>query len=216
MSLELPAVVLSLEYRLAPEHRLPAAYEDAVEALGWIQKQALSANDDFNEVDFTKVYLMGSSAGGNIAYHAGLRTLSLNLEPLVVRGYIFDHPFFGGEERSSSEMRLVDDPYLPLVAADFAWELALPKGFGRDHEYCNPLVEGSHTDKIGMLGRCFLNTHGGDPLVDYGMEFAKMLKRNGVRIGIRFQEEGYHLMDISELKDKGKDFFSDLQRFISS
>jgi len=63
------AVVASVEYRLAPEHRLPAAYDDAVEALQWIGK----CQDEWLQqyADYSKCYLMGNSAGATIAYHTG-------------------------------------------------------------------------------------------------------------------------------------------------
>ncbi|RDY04978.1 Carboxylesterase 1, partial [Mucuna pruriens] len=63
------ALVASLDYRLAPEHRLPAAYDDAAEALRWIG----SSEDEWltKYADYSNCYLMGNSAGATIAYHAG-------------------------------------------------------------------------------------------------------------------------------------------------
>ncbi|KAM1034357.1 hypothetical protein PS1_038042 [Malus domestica] len=60
-----------VEYRLASEQRLPAAYEDAVETLYFIKTTSDNWLRDY--ADLSNCYLMGSSPGGNIAYHAGLR-----------------------------------------------------------------------------------------------------------------------------------------------
>lgn len=69
MANSVEAVVASVDYRLAPEHRLPAAYEDGVEALRWIGK----SEDEWltQYADYSKCYIMGNSAGATIAYHAG-------------------------------------------------------------------------------------------------------------------------------------------------
>ncbi|KAJ6800326.1 putative carboxylesterase 8 [Iris pallida] len=99
----LPALVVSLHYRLAPEHRLPAAYDDAVDALRWLRSSA----DPWiaSRGDLSRCFLAGSSSGGNIAYHAGLRasSLRLGLEPLKLAGVVMVQPFLGGEERTGSE-----------------------------------------------------------------------------------------------------------------
>lgn len=72
----LQAVVVSPDYRLAPEHRLPAALDDGLATLRWLQKQALGWDPDpwlgEGRVDYGKVFLVGDSSGGNIAHHLAL------------------------------------------------------------------------------------------------------------------------------------------------
>ncbi|KAL5722174.1 hypothetical protein ACHQM5_005725 [Ranunculus cassubicifolius] len=201
MANEFSAIIVSVEYRLAPESRLPAAYEDAMEALDWVRKQAVDKNGEKwlkDLADFSKVYVMGCSSGGNIAYHVGLRALSLNLSPLIIKGFILNQPFFGGSQRTKSELSFVNDKVLPLSMADLVWELALPSGSNRDHEYCNPMVEGtSFEDKIGLLARFFVSIRGRDPLMDRQKEFVEMLKGKGVQVVDWFDEEGSHGIELS-------------------
>lgn len=188
MASEFPAVVASVEYRLAPEHRLPAAYEDAADALAWARTQ----RDPWMEelVDLSRTFLMGSSAGGNIVYHAALRDLDDS-----IRGLVINQPYFGGVERTESELRLVNDKIVPLHANDVMWSLALPEGVGRDHEYFNPLVAPA-PEKIGRLPRCLVRGYAGDPLVDRQKAFAKWLAEHGVTVVPQFLETGHHGVEI--------------------
>ncbi|KAJ4705458.1 putative Alpha/beta-Hydrolases superfamily protein [Melia azedarach] len=105
---ELNALVVALDYRLAPEHQFPAAMEDAFTAVKWLQGQALSENGDtwFSEAEFDKVFVIGDSSGGNIAHHLAVQLGSgggSELAPVRVRGYVLLAPFFGGEVRTKSE-----------------------------------------------------------------------------------------------------------------
>lgn len=105
----LNALVIAPDYRLAPEHRLPAAMDDGLSAMQWLQTQALSENGDawFSDggVDFDQVFVLGDSSGGNIAHHLAVRlgAGSAGLVPVRVRGYILLGPFFGGLNRTTSE-----------------------------------------------------------------------------------------------------------------
>ncbi|OMO97971.1 Alpha/beta hydrolase-3 [Corchorus olitorius] len=191
----IPAVVVSVDYRLAPEHRLPAAYDECVEALHWIK----TSQDEWlrNYADFSQCFLMGSSAGGNIAYHVGLRAAGLvrELEPLKIKGLVLHQPFFGGVQRSGSELRLINDPVLPPIVSDVMWDLSLPKGVDRDHEYCNPTAHGGskELEKLKSLGwKVLINGCDGDPLVDRQMELMKLMEGKGVQVVGNFRDGGFH------------------------
>ncbi|XP_028768542.1 carboxylesterase 1-like [Neltuma alba] len=223
MANDVQAIVLSLDYRLAPDHRLPAAYDDAMQALHWIQTN----HDDWlgKYADLSSSYLMGSSSGANIAYHAGLRVVAESEgydEPLKIRGLILVQPFVGGMERRGSELRLVNDPVLPLCVTDLMWELSLPVGSNRDHEYCNPMAgrddeeKKKKMQKMRVLGwRVMVIGCEGDPLVDRQKEMVTWMEENGVKVEVSF-EDGYN--HGAELRNalKQKELFSKTKTFVGS
>ncbi|KAK1364466.1 putative carboxylesterase 8 [Heracleum sosnowskyi] len=201
-----PALIISFEYRLAPEHRLPAAYDDAMEAIMWVRDQSKEVEgcDPWMKelADYSNVYVMGTSAGGNIAYHAGLRALDADVSPLQIKGLILNQPFFGGVQRTLSEERLRHNPALPLNVSDLMWLLSLPLGSDRDHEYSNPLI--GCNPKIRRLPRCLIRGFEGDPLVDRIKGLVKMLNASGVQVVAKIDYGGFHgaeIVDESKLQE---------------
>ncbi|CAL0303011.1 unnamed protein product [Lupinus luteus] len=195
------AVVASVEYRLAPEHRLPAAFDDAMETLSWVTK----SQDEWliRYVDYSNCYVMGNSAGATIAYQAGLNVAEEvdDFEPLKIRGLILRQPFFGGTKRSESELRLMNNKVLPLCVTDMLWDLALPIGATRDHEYCNLFVGNAPKKlyKIKELGIWVLvSGNGGDILVDCAKDLVQLMVENGVNVVSDFQEEGHHEVEYDD------------------
>ncbi|KAI6696252.1 hypothetical protein NL676_016371 [Syzygium grande] len=166
---------------------------------------------------------MGTSAGGNLAFHAGLgaSVSHHDLEPLKIRGLILHQPFFGGTQRTPSELRQANNQTLPLAASDLMWELSLPIGVNRHHEYCNPVVDGGFKlseglDKIRSLGwRILVTGYDGDLLIDRQGELAKLLKEKGVSVVSDFTEGGFHMIDLLE-PDKSKPLVQTLKTFMST
>ncbi|KAI5639365.1 hypothetical protein M9H77_00261 [Catharanthus roseus] len=198
---QIPAIVVAVKYRLAPEHRLPAAYEDSMEALHWIKNSDHEWLKKYGDV--SKCFLMGTSAGGNISFRVGLLAASSvdDLKPLEIKGLILHYPFFGGKERTDSELRLQNDKILPLSVSDITWDLCLPIGTDRDHEYSNPIMamgmKRDIIDQIKLLGWKILVTGcNGDPLIDRQIEFVKKLEEFGVSVASKFEEEGFHGYDL--------------------
>ncbi|KAF3651791.1 putative carboxylesterase [Capsicum chacoense] len=195
----LGAMVISLEFRLAPENRLPAAYDDAMDGLYWIK----STQDEWvrKYSDLSNVYLFGSSCGGNIAYHAGLRVAAgayKELEPVKIKGLILHQPYFSGKNRTESEEKLKDDQLLPLHAIDKMFDLSLPKGtLDHDHEYSNPFLNGGskHLDDVIAQGWKILVTGvSGDPLVDNARNFANFMEEKGIKT-FKLFGDGYHAIE---------------------
>ena len=140
---------------------------------------------------------MGESAGGNIAYTAGLRAAAEvdQIKPLKIKGLILIQPFFGGTKRTPSEVRLAEDQTLPLPITDLMWNLSLPVGVDRDYEYSNPTIKGGAKilDRIKALGwKVAVFGVEGDPLVDRERELVGLLQHKGVQVVGLFYQGGRH------------------------
>ncbi|XP_019186272.1 PREDICTED: carboxylesterase 1-like [Ipomoea nil] len=220
MATEISAAVVSVSYRRAPEHRLPAAYDDCLEALHWVK----NTDDEWlrNSVDFSRCFIMGESAGGNLAYRVGLRasTSSSELKPLEIKGLILHEPFFGGKERAGSELRSENDKVLPLMVTDVVWEMALPLGVDRDHVYCNPTVEMKANpgmfDEVKRLGwKIWVSGSEGDPTIDRQVEVLNSLQNMGVKAVGRFIQGGRHGIELSD-PPKAKELCIAIKDFVES
>lgn len=123
LSSQLGVVVVAPDYRLAPENRLPSAIDDGFKAVKWLQEQAVSSEPDswLNHVaDFSRVFISGDSAGGNIAHHLAARLGfgAPELAPVKVRGYVLLAPFFGGTVLTKSEAEGPKDAFLNYELID--------------------------------------------------------------------------------------------------
>ncbi|KAJ1377969.1 Lipase, GDXG, putative serine active site [Sesbania bispinosa] len=98
VSAEANIVVVSVDYRLAPEHPLPIAYDDSWEAVQW----AAGASEPWikDHADLGIVFFAGDSAGANLAHNVAIRGGTEGFAGgLKLQGMVLLHPYFGGEER---------------------------------------------------------------------------------------------------------------------
>ncbi|CAK7329835.1 unnamed protein product [Dovyalis caffra] len=94
-------IAISIDYRLAPEHPLPIAYHDSWDGLEWIASHSNRVGPEpllNKHVDFGKVFLMGESAGANIAHYLAVQAGANSWVGLKMTGVIIVHPFFGDKE----------------------------------------------------------------------------------------------------------------------
>ncbi|CAD6264977.1 unnamed protein product [Miscanthus lutarioriparius] len=216
MATAVPAIVASLEYRLAPEHRLPAAYEDAAAAVAWLRDGAPGDPWVAAHGDLSRCFLMGSSSGGNMAFFAALRTGGLDLGPATVRGVLLHQPYFGGVDRTPSEAGSVDDAMLPLEANDRLWSLALPLGADRDHEFCNPVKAMAPEVLAGLPPRCLVTGNLDDPLIDRLREFARWLQdRGSAEVVVKADVAGFHASELF-VPEIAEVLFAAMREFVST
>ncbi|XP_044957188.1 2-hydroxyisoflavanone dehydratase-like [Hordeum vulgare subsp. vulgare] len=169
------ALVMSVEYRLAPEFPIPAAYDDAWSALQW----AASFSDPWlaDYADPARTFIAGDSAGGNIVYHTAVRASHQNNYDLMdIEGLIMVQPYFWGTERLPSELVWEDGTTaFPPYAVDALWPFVTAGKAGNDDPRIDPPIS-----EIASLAcsRVFVAVAGNDTLRDRGCRLADRMRDN--------------------------------------
>ncbi|KVH90529.1 probable carboxylesterase 15 [Cynara cardunculus var. scolymus] len=187
LSSALHAIVVAPDYRLAPEHRLPAAMDDSLAALKWLQDLGRNPkgsggdvwlDDVVNSFDFDRFFITGDSSGGNIAHHLAVQLGpgSPELAPVKIRGYVMLAPFFGGKERTKSEAEGSPERFLNVDILDMFWRMSLPVGDTTDHPYANPFGPQSPSLEPVKLDPILLIVGGDEIMKDRVKLYAERLK----------------------------------------
>ncbi|KAK7343577.1 hypothetical protein VNO77_12410 [Canavalia gladiata] len=196
-------VVVSVEYRLAPEHPLPACYHDCWNALQWVSSHATNdpTNGDpwlLHHADFNRVFIGGDSAGGNIAHNIAMRAGTEALPGDVKKlGAILCHPAFHSSYQVGSEPDIEPEQRLNHKV----WNLAYPSAPGGvDNPLFNPVAPGAPS--LARLGcsRILLCIAGKDPFRDRGVWYYESVNKSGWKGKLELFEETdeghvYHLLN---------------------
>lgn len=164
--------VLSIDYRLAPEHKLPAAHEDALAALAWFKSKGPGLG-----LDPARYALGGDSAGGNLAIHAARNTSKLRLAP--ARALWLLYPWLDLSRARASVQEFGRGYALTAAILDYFKEHALARREQALESRISPILM---TDReLKTLPPVLLQLAGFDPLQDEQFEFLERLRRLGAK-----------------------------------
>jgi acetyl esterase len=174
-------IVISVDYRLAPEHKFPAAVDDAIAATKWIADNARQLG-----VDASRLVVGGDSAGGNLAAVVAISARDGDGPAIAGQLLIYPAVDFAMTHPSQSE----PETSILLTHSVIKWF--------RDH-YLNGAADvgdwrASPARARTLIGLppAYVLTAGGDPLRDEGDEYARRLKEAGVAVTYRTFPGQFH------------------------
>jgi acetyl esterase len=167
--------VLSIDYRLAPEHVAPAAVDDAYAAYKWAAQHA----EELGAIP-GKVAVGGDSAGGNLAAIVSQLARDEGAPLPVLQWLIYPRTDFSAQTRS---LTLFADGFL-LTKADIDWFTEQYLG-GSGIDASDPRVSPLLAESLAGLPPALIATAGFDPLRDEGDSYAAALSAAGVGVDLR-------------------------------
>ncbi|OFJ50521.1 alpha/beta hydrolase [Mycolicibacterium grossiae] len=169
------AIVVSVDYRLAPEHPFPAGVEDAWAALQWVAENAADLGGDPE-----RLAVAGDSAGGNLAAVLTLRARDAGGPPLAFQ--LLWYPCVVGDTAVPSFAENVDAPILnpDVIAAFLAW---YAPGFDFSDPAALPTdFAPANASSLAGLPPAYVGTAEHDPLRDDGARYVELLAAAGVSV----------------------------------
>jgi len=168
----LGAVLVSVDYRLAPENPFPAGLEDCYAALQWLHN-----NCEQLGVDPARIAVTGMSAGGGLA--AALTLLARDRGGPPICFQYLGIPELDDRLETASMREFVDTPMWNRPNAELSWDAYLGRQYrrGGDVPY---LAAPARAEDLAGLPPAYVSTMEFDPLRDEGIEYALKLLRAGV------------------------------------
>ena len=174
------AVVVSVDYRLAPESPWPAAAEDVYAAADWAVQQAGALGADPG-----RLLVAGDSAGGNLAAVTAL--MARDRDWPAIAGQMLVYPVIAADFDTASYRRFGVGYYNTAAAMAWYWDQYVPNVADRRHPYASPLQA-----RLNDLPPAVVITAGCDPLCSEGETYAKALVAAGVPTIHRDYEGAIH------------------------
>ncbi|MBL7799889.1 MAG: alpha/beta hydrolase [Chitinophagales bacterium] len=198
------SIVVSVDYRLAPECPFPAAHEDAFTALQWVRENAeqLGANA-------SDMIVAGDSAGGNLAACMAHRCRKENI-PL--KGQVLVYPWIDGKLNNPS-IKTNGEGYLLEKRTMFWFQQQYTP---RPEDHCVPEVSPCYESDFTGLAPAFILTAAYDPLLDDGVNYFHQLQAAGIKATYKCYPELFHgFFNIPGIDPVAIQSYTDIQLFLA-
>jgi acetyl esterase len=166
---EVGARLVAVDYRLAPEHKFPAAAEDAYAAVKWVEANAATLGIDPN-----RIAVAGDSAGGNLSAVVCLMAKQKGSPHIVHQLLIY--PVTQARANTESMKAFAEGYFLEKKTMDWFFDQYMQPGADTNDWRVSPLAAGD----LSGLPRAYVVTAGFDPLRDEGKAYADKLNHAGV------------------------------------
>ena len=176
-------VVVSVDYRLAPEHPFPAGPEDCYAGLLWVADAA----DDLG-IDLDRLVVTGGSAGGALTAAVALMARDRGGPRIAYQALMI--PVTDDRLQTPSYHASADAEGFAKAGAEGMWLHYL--GEDADREKTSPYAAPARAEDLSGLPPAFVQTNGLDPLRDEGLEYAMRLMAAGVPVEVYNAPGAYH------------------------
>ena len=196
-------IVVSVDYRMAPEFTFPTAHQDAFEAIRWTIENIKTYGGDT-----TKLILAGDSAGGNLAACMANKCRD---EKINVVAQILIYPWVDGKLDNPSIERNGEGYMLTRDSMLWFQEQYTPN----PNDHCNPLVSPIYQQNFTDLAPAFVLTATFDPLIDDGILYAKKLQEAGNEVQYCEYKELIHgFFNLPYLSSEAIKAYNDIALFL--
>lgn len=178
---EVSAVVVSVDYRLTPEHPFPAAFDDCFGVLRWLSDHAAEIGGDPS-----RLAVSGESAGGNLAAALALAARDRGSPALSACAMVY--PCTGEETTLQSYIEYRDGPSLTTPRMEMYTEVYCSGAKHRRDPYASP----AYAADFSGLPPTFVHTAECDPIRDDGRMFAAKLAQAGCNVTYREAKRMLH------------------------
>jgi len=184
LALAIDLMIISVDYRLAPEHPFPAGMEDGYAALLWLSEYAgqIGGNKD-------NILISGSSAGATIA--ASITQLARDRKEVKIRYQYLLYPPMSQLLQTSSMNKLANAPMQTKKAAEWMWKHYLQHTITQPPKYAVPLL----AEDFNNLPNATIIVCELDPLKDEGKIYAQELQKAAVSVDLLEIKGAVHAFD---------------------